>query len=101
MVLWLSSEIFEDTLLPESLHEIPVLNNTMADGVFSRIARDVCLITNVEVYREGREREREREREKTTNHTINTLVLYGIHILTPMIQFSMPKTSTLHTVRLT
>ncbi len=79
MVLWLSSKVLEDALLPESLHEVPVFNNAMADGVLCGIARDIGLITNIKVYGE-RKREREREREKT--RTINTLLSYGIHILT-------------------
>ena len=49
MVLWLGSEVLEDTLLPKSLHEVPVFHNAMANRVLSGIARDVGLISDVEV----------------------------------------------------
>jgi hypothetical protein len=65
VVLWLSSKVLEDALLPESLHEIPVFNDAMADGVLCGIARDVSLITNVEVYGE-------RERERIYSHHKHT-----------------------------
>ena len=63
MVLWLGSEVLEDTLLPESLHEVPVFDDAMTDGILSGIARDISLITNVKVY-EQRRGEGVEEREK-------------------------------------
>lgn len=49
VVLWLSSEVLEDTLLPEALHQIPVLDYAMTDGVLCGIARYISLVTNKEV----------------------------------------------------
>jgi hypothetical protein len=37
VVLWLGTEILEDTLFPESLHMIPVLNHTMSNRVVKSI----------------------------------------------------------------
>ena len=49
MILWVSSEVLVDALLPESLHEVPVLDYTMPNGKHRFIAWLVCLISNVEV----------------------------------------------------
>jgi hypothetical protein len=37
MVLWFGTEVLEDTLLPESLHVIPILNHAMSNGVVQSI----------------------------------------------------------------
>ena len=51
VVLRLSAEVLEDALLPEPLHEVPVLHNSVTDGVLGGIAHCcICLISNVEVY---------------------------------------------------
>ena len=50
MVLGLSAQVLEDALLPESLHQIPVLHHSMTDGVLAGIAHLVGLVSNVEVY---------------------------------------------------
>ena len=49
MILWLCSEVLEDTLLPESLHQVPVLNDAVTNGVLGGIARYISFISNVEV----------------------------------------------------
>ena len=49
VVLWLCSEVLEDTLLPEPLHQVPVLHDAMSDGVLGSIAWNVSLVSNVEV----------------------------------------------------
>lgn len=33
VILWLASQIFENALLPKPLHVVPVLDETMLDGV--------------------------------------------------------------------
>ena len=53
VVLWLGSEVLEDALLPESLHEVPVLHNAMANRVLGGIADSVSLIPNVEIWWQG------------------------------------------------
>ena len=72
MVLWLRTQVLEDALLPEPLHQVPVLHNTMSDGILAGIAHMIRLISDVKVWgreerREGRregEREGGRERER-------------------------------------
>ena len=49
MVLRLGTEVLEDALLPESLHEVPVLNHSVTDGVFGGVTHGVRLIAYVEI----------------------------------------------------
>ena len=49
MVLRLCSQVLEDALLPEALHEIPVLHHSVTDRVLAGIAHCVCFISNVEI----------------------------------------------------
>ena len=53
MVLRLRPQILKDALLPESLHEVPVLHDAVPDGVLGCIARPVCLVSYVEVWNES------------------------------------------------
>ena len=53
MILGLGSEVFEDALLPESLHQVPVFYHAVTDGVLAGVAYVVCFIAYVEVWREG------------------------------------------------
>lgn len=51
MVLGFGLHVFEDTLLPVSLHEIPVINSSVSDWILYRVGFGVgnCLIPNEEV----------------------------------------------------
>ena len=49
VVLRLSTQVLEDALLPEPLHEVPVFDDAMADGVLARVAWLVSFITDEEV----------------------------------------------------
>lgn len=51
MILWLSTQVLEDALFPISLHVVPVINETMSDGVVDAICLRVrdCLVANVKV----------------------------------------------------
>ena len=50
MILWLCPEVLEDTLFPESFHQVPVLHDAMTNWILCCIPWDISLITNVEVY---------------------------------------------------
>lgn len=53
MIFGLSSKILEDRLLPVSLHIVPIVDHTMADGVVDAISRSLLirngLVTDEEV----------------------------------------------------
>ena len=54
VVLRLGSEVLEDALLPESLHEVPVLHNAVANRVLGGIADGVSLVPDVEIWWQGK-----------------------------------------------
>ena len=53
MVLGLGTQVLEDALLPETLHEVPVLDDAVPDGVLGGVGCSVRLIPDVEVWGGG------------------------------------------------
>lgn len=51
VVLGLSAQILEDTLLPVAFHQVPIVNLTMANRIVDgiRLLVGKCLVTNVKV----------------------------------------------------
>jgi hypothetical protein len=49
VVLWFGTEVLEDTLLPESLHVIPVLNHTMSN----RVMQSICPVSQLSFMIDG------------------------------------------------
>ena len=51
VVLGLRTEVLEDALFPEPLHEVPVFHHSVTDGVLGGIAhRRIRFISDVEVW---------------------------------------------------
>lgn len=51
MILWLCTQVLEDALFPISLHVVPIIDETMSDGVVYAIRLRVrdCLVADVKV----------------------------------------------------
>ena len=42
MVFWFCLHILEDALLPESLHQIPIIDSTMSNRILHRVSLRIC-----------------------------------------------------------
>ena len=50
MVLWFGTQVLENTLFPEPLHMIPILNHTMFDRIVQAIGSDISFIPMQGIY---------------------------------------------------